>query len=366
MSLPLRPSFELNTVSMTALAPRQIEEWDELAAACRQPLAAASLLEPWLAATNRLDDSVLIEVRQDGDLIAALPLTQKRVARWGWPRRVVSLATTLDLPSLDPLLLAASRGSRGPNAAVVLDALAHAAIVYAGKDTLQYEGAGPEAPLAQSLRREGLRRGLNHQRQPSRTSAQVDVSGGFETLASRCSLARQRAAIVWRDAYQRGAFEVAEVRDVDEARAAVIEVLQVAKRSPAALREQSLACSSSSRQFVRTALLTCAARGSLALQLLRIDGRAQAFAWFVVSGGEAWRLASAACDSTATFDLSGPLAAEGLRRLSARGVRRVHWCDELSGADTGWVFERPAAISLRITPSSPLSWLSGGLSRGEA
>ncbi len=366
VSLPVRPSFELNTHSMTSLSPRVLQEWDELARICRQPLAGASLLTVWLEATARLQDSVLIEVRFDGSLIGALPLTQRRSTRWGWPRRVVTLATTLDLPSLDPLLITPTRGSRGPQGSVVLDALVHAAMSWAANDALVLDGLGPESPLTRALEREGFRRGTPHQRQPSRTAAQLDLSDGFESMTSRCSLARQRAVAAWRNAHERGAFEICEVRDIDSARASVSEVLQVAKRSPAGAAGRSLACSAATRQFVRTALMAGAADGSMTLHVLRIDGRAEAFAWFVVGGGHTFRLASAACDGKSAFDLSGPLAAEGLRRLAARGVRRVFWCDELSGADTGWVFERPAAVSLKIGSSSPLSWLGGNLSLGES
>ncbi|MFN7964784.1 MAG: hypothetical protein U0V87_03735 [Acidobacteriota bacterium] len=366
MSLPVRPSFELNTHSMTSLSPRGLEEWDELARVCRQPLAGASLLTVWLDATARLQDSVLIEVRFDGNLIAALPLTRRRGTRWGWPRRVVTPATTLDLPTLDPLLIMPTRGSRGPQASVVLDALVHAAMSWAANDALVFDGLGPESPLTRALEREGFRRGTPHQRQPSRTAAQIDLSDGFESMTSRCSLARQRAVAAWRNAHERSAFEICEVREIDSARASVIEVLQIAKRSPAAAAGRSLACSAATRQFVRTALLAGAVNGSMTLQLLRIDGRAEAFAWFVVGGGHSFRLASAACDGKNAFDLSGPLAAEGLRRFAARGIRQVFWCDELSGADTGWVFERPAAVSLKIGSSSPLSWLGGNLSLGES
>lgn len=346
MALPLRPRFDLTTHRWSELTSTDVSDWLRLARSARRPLAGPLLVGAWIEALA-VPDVRWIALRDRDRLLACVTLIGTAERRFGWRRSCWRLASPLDMPGCDPLLI--DRGANGPalNTDVIIDAIAHAIFRVVGTD--RFEGVG--LPVwCDALRREATRRGLRGAASPAAGARALNLEGGFAARLARCSLARQRAVANWQAARDRGAWSDRELRRSDQATDAAAVWLALPHDRNAGLDRDAY------RRFITASFSANAAPGGYSLVTIEAEGLTRAAAWFLIDGETAWRGESFGAAAPDASDWSGPLMTAAASRLAARGVRAIQLCDRPLPSDAGWGLEVAEAAAFTLGSRLDLAW----------
>jgi CelD/BcsL family acetyltransferase involved in cellulose biosynthesis len=326
MVLPARPNFELGLCDPSSSpSDAGIQAFD---------LALEEDCRPWL--TNDAAVTSIVEARQDGRLLAALPLMR---ASDGWIASEPVLRSDLRAPL--------------PARPVVLDALIDLALSVAGKQRVQFLDLYYQGATQHALSSEAQRRRLTVDSAPARGEYEVDLSGGWERTLARFSLNRRDQVQRWLNALQTGLFEATELRAPDQIRSAISAVCSLGDREGA--RRGGFFASDRARSLFRRHCLALADRRRLSLWTLRQDGALLAFLALVVKRDGVWQFAAGSERLLSVFEHLPVLQVAAWRALSQRGLKRYVVADGKLTHPREWNAYYRAGV--RVTLKSP-TWSS--------
>jgi CelD/BcsL family acetyltransferase involved in cellulose biosynthesis len=330
--------------SLTAIAA----EWDALVRRVgASPFSGPGWFEAWWRAfgQGRLE---VFTLRRDGELLAVLPLverhgTRRALTNWHSPELAIAAVDSAARRALLRRILRTSRTS-----------------IQLGMLTAGSEDAHDFATVASDEGHRVLTRTIEH-------SPFVRLEGDYEdyerTLAQRrrSELRRRRRRLS-----ERGTLSFAVETGAERLNSLLVEGLAVEGSGWKTEQGTAILSRPETHAFYRLVAAWAAARGSLRLAFLRLDGRAIAFHFTIEEGGSAYQLKGGYDPDFRELAPGQLLVQEMIRWAFARGLRTY----EFLGADEAFKLDWTASMRQRIalhafprSPSGAVAWTAQSYGR---